>query len=96
MASLNAAGMGYGDVRDEAATLREYVELAPVLANDDPDAWQGLSRRSIQHLVRGAVLWAKGEERDVRVPPPDMIRGLTGISSWTRLSLSAILLWPKF
>ena len=91
--SLNSAGLVYGDVRDEAATLKGYVGLARALVTDDPEVWQGLPRQVIQHIVKGAVTWARTEERDVQVPPSDMTRRLEGISSWTRLSLSEILLW---
>ena len=91
--SLNVAGLGYGDVRDQASTLGQYVELARALITDDPEAWQGLPRQVVQHMVRGAVVWAKGEDRDVQLPAPDMIRRLRGISSWTRLNLSELLIW---
>ena len=44
-------------------------------------------------MVRGAVLWAKVEDRDVQLPAPDKIRRQRVISSWTKLNVSELLIW---
>jgi len=56
---LLVTALGYASLREEAATLGEYVLLARVLQSDDPEVWRGLSRDLVKHLMAGLVIWSQ-------------------------------------
>ena len=88
--SLAVAGANYGNLREESATLRDYLQLARSFRSRDPEDWQALPPEMVQHLLLGLMGWTEVQGRDVAVAPPKAIHG---VSSWTRLRLSHILLW---
>lgn len=91
--SLTSAGFDYGDLREEAALLGEYVTVAKLLLANDRESWGGLGQGLIQHIIAGAALWAQAGNHDVDLPTPDFIFERTSIPRRTRLRLSEILIW---
>ena len=87
---LALAGVEYGNLREQAATLREYLQVARNLRSGNPEDWQALPREVVQHLLLGVLQWSECQGRDVEVKPPSAVHGVT---SWTRLRLSHLLLW---
>jgi len=85
--------VNYGDLREEAAQLQEYVLVARALVTEDPEVWRGFSNQVIKHVITGVLAWAKGEGGDIQLSPPASLRYKAGISSFTRLTLSELLLW---
>ena len=93
MDDLVEAALNYGLIQEQAGALEEYVEIARALRSGEPGSWQGMSREVIQHLMAGMTRWARKESRDIPVPAPELVRIAGGLSAWTRLHLSDLLLW---
>ena len=93
MEGIALAGANYGNLRSEAAALREYVEVARVLQSVEPDNWQALSRDTILHLLLGVSFWVQMEGRNPELPPPGGIRNHVMVPSYCRISLADALIW---
>ena len=91
MENLNAAGIDYGDIRAEAATMAGYVELARALSTQDTEVWQALPNQLIQHAIKGIITWARGEDRNAQLSPPGLLKFKAG--AWTRLTPVELLTW---
>ena len=91
---IAAAGLSYGLLREEAAVLREYVEVARTLHSSDPEDWAKHGREVIMHLLLGILYWYQRNGSDEEIPaPPATSRDVLGVSSWTRMRPSALLTW---
>lgn len=91
--AIALAGVNYGNLRDEAAVLGEYIQVAKSLRSGDPEDWQDLPREVFQRLLVGLTMWARIEGRNVATPPPATITRRSTISPYASLSLWDTLVW---
>ena len=90
---LSSAGFAYGNLRAEAAALGEHLVLARGLRSEDPQVWSGMSRKIIQHILGGAAMWVEVPGRDVPVGPPESVGVAYGLTRYTLVRVSHLLLW---
>jgi hypothetical protein len=90
---LSQAAAEYAQLKEESATLKDYLLIARSLRSDASQVWRGMSRTVIQHLLLGVATWAQEEGRNPRLPPPAVVKQSLLMPSWTSLSLSHLLLW---
>ena len=86
-------GAQYGNLRDEAAVLREYIDVARNLRSDKAEDWQRLPRNIVQNLLMGILYWTQGEGRNVDTPAPAAIHARSTMPSYVRLRLCDVLIW---
>ena len=91
--AIALSGAQYGNLRDEAAVLREYVDVARNLRSDNVEDWQRLPRNIVQDLLMGILYWAQGEGRNVETPAPAAIHARLMMPSFARLNLCEVLIW---
>ena len=91
--AIALSGAQYGNLRDEAAVLREYVDVARNLRSDNVEDWQRLPRNIVQELLMGILYWAQGEGRNVETPAPAAIHARLMMPSFARLNLCEVLIW---
>ena len=82
-----------GRAREEAAALGEWIEAAQLLKSGDPESWKQLPLGVIQHMVLVTFRWAEVASRDLQVALPPKLQRESLLPSWTKLRLSAVLLW---
>ncbi len=87
------AGASYGNLRDEAADLRELVGVAKNLRSGNPEDWQSTPRGTVQGLLVGITIWAQAEGRNVDVAPPAAILGRSPIYAYSRMRVCDALIW---
>jgi chromosome segregation ATPase len=91
--SLAWAAAEHAQIREESATLKECVQIARSLGSNSPQVWKTMSRPVIQHLLAGIATWAKEERGNVEIPPPAVVRQNALVPTWSRVTLSQLLLW---
>ncbi len=88
--SIALTGVNYCNLKEEAAALHQYIRAARSLHSGDPTDWQILPKEVVQHLLLGVMWWAGILAPNVGLKPPTAVHG---VSCWTRLRLSDLLLW---
>jgi len=86
-------GAQYGNLRDEAAVLREYVDVARNLRSDKAEDWQRLPRNIVQNLLMGILYWTQADGRNVETPAPAAIHARSTMPSYVRLRLGDVPIW---
>ena len=97
MNNLNALmdkAVEFGELEHQAATLADEIALARAFKNQDAALWGDISRRAVQELLSGLVLWSSTDEsRNVEVSVPSSLSSRIHYYARRGVHVHDLLLW---